>query len=65
MSKTLTWWAPFCAGGLGDRLIGLLTTYCISQEINRKFLVKWDHNKLDPMLSVHTDYDFYTQKITL
>jgi len=39
MGKILIWWAPFCAGGLCDRILGMVTTYCIAVELGRDFLI--------------------------
>lgn len=60
MSKTLIWWAPFCAGGIGDRLLGMISTYCIAKHLKRDFLIKWDHLDMSSAFTIDPRYDYYT-----
>lgn len=55
MDKKLIWWGCWCGGGLCDRLLGLTTMYCISVELNRKFLIKWDDNNL---VKINPEYNY-------
>lgn len=42
MEKYLIAWVPFCVGGIGDLLLGLVTSYCISKLTKRKFVIQLD-----------------------
>jgi len=61
--KTLIWWVPFCAGGLGDRLLGMISAYCISKDIGRDFLIKWDQNELSDVIPINPKYDYYKHRV--
>lgn len=61
--KTLIWWVPFCAGGLGDRLIGMISAYCIAKDIGRDFLIKWDQNDLSDVIPINPKYDYYKHPV--
>jgi hypothetical protein len=61
--RTLIWWVPFCAGGLGDRIIGMISSYCIAKELNRDFLIKWDQNDLSDVIPINPKYDFYKHEV--
>lgn len=63
MDKTLIWWVPFCAGGLCDRLLGMITTYSIAEALGRKFLIKWDQNDLSAVLTINPEYNYYTYNV--
>ncbi len=62
--KYLIWYTPFCAGGLGDRLLGLTTSLCIATELNRTFLVQIDELFSSPNLELNPEYT-YTGNITI
>lgn len=59
--KTLIWWGTTCSGGLCDRLLGLVSTFCIAQHMGRHFLIKWDHAKPSKnIFTINPLYDYYT-----
>jgi hypothetical protein len=62
-AQTLTWWVPFCAGGLCDRLLGLSSTYCLAEELNRHFLIKWDLTDVSSVLTINPEHNFYTYNV--
>jgi hypothetical protein len=58
----LIWWVTSCSGGLCDRILGLVTTHCISKCTKRKFLIKWDHEDLkiyNKIFSINPLYNYY------
>jgi hypothetical protein len=56
--KTLIWWAAECSGGLCDRLLGMVTTYCIARELRRKFLIKIDNFDMPTICPINRKYDY-------
>jgi hypothetical protein len=56
--KTLIWWAPSCSGGLCDRLLGMVTTYCIAKELGRRFLIKIDDFDMPSIVPINPEYDY-------
>lgn len=59
--KTLIWWGTTCSGGLCDRLLGIVSTFCIAQCMGRHFLIKWDHAKPPQnIIDIDPKYDYYT-----
>lgn len=60
--KTLIWWTPFCAGGLGDRLLGMVATYCIAKVLNRKFLIKWDGTDMSSVFQINPEFNYYNYR---
>jgi len=58
--NSLIWWVPFCAGGFCDRLLGMVSSYCLAQELGRHFLIKWDRSDFSQVLTINPDHDFYT-----
>ena len=56
--KTLIWWAPFCSGGICDRMLGIVTTYCIAKQLNRKFLIKIDNFDIPFICPINRIYDY-------
>jgi len=63
LNKCIVWWAPPCAGGLGDRILGIASTFCIAKMLGREFLVKWDNTDLSSAFSINPVYNFYTYNI--
>lgn len=55
---SLIWWAPLCSGGLCDRLLGMVTTYCISKELGRRFLIKIDDFDMPNIAPINPKYDY-------
>jgi hypothetical protein len=58
----LIWWVPFCAGGFADRLLGLVTSYCIAKISGRNFLIKWDFTDLSNAFNINSKFNYYTEK---
>ena len=56
--KTLIWWAAECSGGLCDRLLGLVSSYCIARELRRKFLIKIDNFDVPTICPINKKYDY-------
>jgi hypothetical protein len=63
--RTLTWYTPFCSGGLCDRLLGMITSYCIAKELGRKFLIKWDQNDMSSIFTINPEHNYYTYNYSL
>ena len=53
-------WFPFCSGGLCDRILGISANLCIAKLLNRKLLLRWDNAPLTPIISVNSEYNYYT-----
>lgn len=58
-NNCLIWWVPSCAGGIGDRLLGMASTLYQALLIRKDFLVKWDHTDLSPV-GINKIWNFYT-----
>ena len=56
--KTLIWWSPSCSGGLCDRLLGMVTTYCIARRLRRRFLIKIDNYDMPKLCPINPKYDY-------
>lgn len=56
--KTLIHWLPDCSGGLCDRLLGLVTSYCISKQLRRRFLIKVDNFDMPTLCPINPKYDY-------
>ena len=61
--KTLIWWTPWCAGGIGDRLLGMITAYCIAKRTGRDFLIKWDCSDLSSVIPMNQKYNYYAHQV--
>lgn len=61
--KTLIWWVPECAGGICDRVLGLVSTYCIAEELGRRFLIKWDYTDISAVLKINPKHNYYTYNL--
>jgi len=59
MNGVMIWWAPPCAGGIGDRLLGILTTMMISNVVDVEFLIKWDTCSIQDGMVLEDEYNFY------
>ena len=62
--KSLIWWATNCSGGLCDRLLGLVSTYCIAKELGREFLIRWDDTDVSHIMPVQEKYNYYTYNLS-
>jgi len=56
--KSLIHWFPECSGGLCDRLLGLVTSYCIAKQLRRRFLVKIDNFDMPKLCPINPKYDY-------
>jgi len=58
--KYLVWICETVAsGGLGDRIRGLLSTYCLSKHIDRRFLIMWNGPNISEFITISEEYNFY------
>jgi len=56
--KSLIHWVPSCSGGLCDRLLGLVTSYCIAKQLRRRFLIKIDEFDMPKLCPINPKYDY-------
>jgi hypothetical protein len=56
--KSLIWYAPSCSGGLCDRLLGMVTSYCIAKQLRRRFLIKIDNFDMPNLCPINPKYDY-------
>ena len=64
MTNYLIAWVPFCVGGIGDLLIGLVTSYCIAKMTNRKFVIKFDdYPDMSSAVTVRKEFLYDGEKI--
>ena len=47
------------SGGMGDRIVGLVSAILLSKALRRKLLIKWDRPNIRPMINLGI-YDFYS-----
>jgi hypothetical protein len=57
MTSYLIWWAPFCAGGFGDRLLGISSSYCIAKVCGRKFMIDWESDDISNFFIIKDEYN--------
>ena len=63
MKKYIIHWFPFCSGGICDRILGLASSICIANVLDRDILIRWDHGDLSDGFNINQLYDWYQLKI--
>jgi len=63
LEKTLIWDAPWLAGGIGDRLLGLVGLFCIAKRLKRDFLVRWSTKDLSSVIPISDKYNWYKNQV--
>ena len=63
MTFVIAYYDTFC-GGLGDRLVGLVSALALAKKLDKKLLIKWDHPNINGVFDL-SGYDFYRHNVNL
>jgi len=47
------------SGGLADRIRGLISSYCLSKYLDRRFLIMWQGPDISEIIKIGDEYNFY------